>query len=82
MTYPDIPPVMDVRQAATVLGCSERHVRTLITTGRLEIFRLGRLVRISRHQLLALSGSPIHNENPAVQGGASTVEGGDTHTTL
>ena len=56
--YGDLPAVFNVREAATVLGCSERHVRTLIATGDLEHFRLGgHLIRIARHHILEVLGA-------------------------
>ncbi len=50
--YDDIPIVSTASQAADVLGCSERMVRTLIANGQLEHVKLGRLVRVPRHMLV------------------------------
>ncbi len=67
--YKDLPGVLDVPQAATFLGCSERHLRNLIVSGELEIFRLGHLVRIARHQILELLGA---NGSADPKAGATT----------
>ncbi len=55
--YEDLPVVATAAQVATILGCSERHVRSLIATGRLGSISLGRLVKIPRHSLLELLGA-------------------------
>ena len=55
--YSDLPAVTDVRGAAAVLGISERKARQMVADGELGHLRLGRLVRIPRHSLLALIAS-------------------------
>ena len=68
--YADVPVVATVAQAALILDCSERHVRSLISSGRLGHCRLGRLVRIPRHQLLEL----IHaDESGSAKDGAANT---------
>lgn len=71
MTYADLPPTLNVRQAAAFLGCSERHVRTLIANGELEHFRLGHLVRIARHQILQVVGA--NDSDPTVSDEAAST---------
>jgi excisionase family DNA binding protein len=56
--YDDLPAVVNVPQAAQIIGVSERTVRTLIADGRLGHLRVGRLVRIPRHRLLEFIGAP------------------------
>ena len=58
--YDDIPVVLDVAGVALILGCGERAVRNLIASRQLGHVRLGRLIRIPRHQLqcFLLSGDP------------------------
>jgi excisionase family DNA binding protein len=51
--YAELPTVLDVPAAAAVLGCGERAVRDLIARGELRSVRLGRLIRIPRHALVA-----------------------------
>lgn len=51
--YNDLPAVMDVPAAAAVLGCSKRKIYDLIREGELGHLRLGRLVRVPRHSLVA-----------------------------
>ena len=52
-SYADLPPVLDVPGVAKVLGCSTDTVRAEIRSGRLPHVRLGRLIRIPRHELVA-----------------------------
>ena len=70
--YPDIPAVATVAQVASILDCSERHVRSLVSSGQLGHCRLGRLVRIPRHQLLELLGA-AYESGPAKDGAANTT---------
>ncbi len=56
-TYSDLPVVMDATAVATILGCSERHVRSLIASNTLGHISLGRLVKVPRHCLLELLGA-------------------------
>jgi excisionase family DNA binding protein len=70
-TYDDVPVVLDVRQAASVLNCSERLVRTMIASGELGHVRLHRLVRVPRHQLLKLLHA--NESGPAKDGAANTT---------
>ena len=70
MTYGDLPPVLNVKEAAGILGCSERHLRGLIATGELGHFRLGVSIRIARHQLLETLGA-YGNADPE-RAGATT----------
>jgi len=62
--YEDLPVVATAAQVATILGCSERHVRSLIATGRLGSISLGRLVKIPRHSLLELLGAESEPPEP------------------
>ena len=52
-TYADLPPVLDVPGVAKILGCSPDTIRAEIRAGRLPHVRVGRLIRIPRHQLVA-----------------------------
>lgn len=45
------PALLDVDEAAAVLGCSGRLVRKLIAQGELPGLRLGRLVKVRRVDL-------------------------------
>lgn len=66
--YHDLPPVVDVHGAAEVLGCSPDTVRRRIAAGELGSVRIGRLVRIPRHALVALltmNGAPDTNGDAA-----------------
>jgi excisionase family DNA binding protein len=51
--YAELPAVLDVPGVAEVLGCGERAVRDLLQRGQLGHVRLGRLIRIPRHVLVA-----------------------------
>ena len=55
--YPELPAVLDVASAAELLQVNERTVRKLITRGSLRHVRLGRLIRIPRHELLEFLGA-------------------------
>lgn len=52
----DCPLVMDVAQAARVVGASETAVRDLIRRGELPSFRVGRFVKIARPALARFIG--------------------------
>lgn len=52
--YEDLPAVTDVPGTAEILGISEDTVRSLIARGELKSLRLGRLIRIPRHDLVEL----------------------------
>ncbi len=43
--------LLDVHEAAEVVGCSHYTVRAWIRQGRLKAARLGRLVRLSKNEL-------------------------------
>ena len=80
--YADIPVVSTVPEVAAILGCSERHVRNLITRGILGHVRLGRLVKVPRHSLLEVLGAEIAGSNNRVfanpgPSGGSDVEASD-----
>ena len=53
-TYADVPVVATVAQAAEILELSERFTRSLIASGRLGHCRLGRAIRIPRHEIISL----------------------------
>lgn len=46
-----MPRLLDVQEAANILGCSQQLVRNLIREGRIAPTRVGRLVRISEESL-------------------------------
>lgn len=51
-------PLIDVREAATLLGISTRHLQRLTVAGAFEAVKLGRAVRYRRGDILnAISGS-------------------------
>lgn len=77
-TYSDLPVVMDVTAVATILGCSERHVRSLIASGDLGHVRLGRLVKVPRHALLKLLGATGNGNGLTVADETVNPLGGDT----
>lgn len=63
-SYDGLPLVLDVPQVATVLGTGERVVRDLITSGALGHVRVGRLIRVPRHRLLAFLGADDQEGSP------------------
>ena len=67
--YEDLPVVATVAEVAIILGCSQRHVRSLISEGVLGHCKLGRLVKIPRHEILRLLGA---NGSAAPAGDATT----------
>ena len=48
----DLPDVLTVTQLAKVLSISKNTAYKLIREGRIRIKRLGRIIRISKHDLL------------------------------
>lgn len=60
----DLPPVCNVADVARFLDVSEFTVRELIRRGDLGHVRLGRLVKIPRHEIARLL-------DPEAQGGAA-----------
>ena len=48
----DLPDVLTVTQLAKVLRISKNTAYKLIREGRIRITRLGRIIRISKHDLL------------------------------
>ncbi len=55
-TIEELPPVCNVADVARYLDCSEFTVRELIKRGDLPHVRLGRLIRITRHELARFLG--------------------------
>lgn len=41
-----LPPILTPRMVAEYWSCSERSVRNLINAGKLEAFRVGKLLRV------------------------------------
>ena len=64
--YDDLPAVADVPTVARILGASCDTVRALINRGDLGCVRLGRLIRVPRHELVRLL---MGNPNPEHQAG-------------
>lgn len=53
-----LAPLIDLREAATLLGISTRHLQRLTVAGSFEVVKLGRSVRYRREDILnAVSGS-------------------------
>lgn len=57
------PPLMTYRQAAQVLGVTDRTLRTLVHEGRLPAVRFGRSVRIDPADLRRFIDSAKRSEN-------------------
>lgn len=57
------PPLMTYRQAAQVLGVTDRTLRTLVREGRLPAVRFGRSVRIDPADLRWFIGGAKCGEN-------------------
>lgn len=49
----NLPQLMSVRQAAGVLGVSQRHVARLCERGEIKAVKIGRLWRVNRDALAA-----------------------------
>ena len=49
-------PSMNTKEAAFVLGCSEKHVRDLCDRGELKAIKLGKLWHINRSDLYSKLG--------------------------
>ena len=53
-----LAPLIDIRDAATLLGISTRHLQRLTVAGEFEAVKLGRSVRYRRQDILnAIIGS-------------------------
>lgn len=51
-------PLIDIREAATLLNISIRHLQRLTVAGEFEAVKLGRSVRYRRHDIMmTVSGS-------------------------
>lgn len=57
------PPLLTYRQAAQVLGVTDRTLRTLVSEGRLPAVRFGRSVRIDPADLRRFIDSAKRGEN-------------------
>lgn len=55
-----LPLLMDVKQAASILGCSTRTVARMCDGGRLKHCRVGNMYRINRDALLEYAGLSDH----------------------
>ena len=68
------PELLNARQAAKLLGVSERHFWTMEATGRLgpALHRLGRCRRVSASELRAwiMAGTPSRERWQAMKAGA------------
>lgn len=54
--FEQLPELLDVTEAATVLGVGRGSVYQAVHKGDLDGVRVGRLLRIPRHSLMALAG--------------------------
>ena len=52
----ELAPVLTVADVAAFLACSEFTVRQLVRTSRIGHVRLGRLIKIPRHDLASFLG--------------------------
>lgn len=51
--YTDLPPVGSVDEWSKILGCHPQSLRRAITAGDIRSVRLGRLIKIPRHAIVA-----------------------------
>ena len=49
-----LAPLIDIRDAATLLGISTRHLQRLTVAGEFEAVKLGRSVRYRRQDIVAV----------------------------
>ena len=61
------PMLLTTRQVARASSLSEAFIRKLGQTGKLEVVRIGRAVRIPRRALLKLCGAEQPEPNPSQQ---------------
>ena len=50
--YKTLPPLMTVKQTAELAQCSVKHVRRMLSDGKLTGCRVGKLWRVNRDSLL------------------------------
>lgn len=71
-SYDEIPAALRVEDAARLLDCNPDTVRKLIRNGALASVRVGRLLRIPRHSLVALLEGEDYRALPSYpRGGAA-----------
>lgn len=58
-----LPPIIDVDQAARVLGCSGRTVSRMCKGGVLKHCKAGNMYRINRDALLAYAGFDVKQDD-------------------
>lgn len=54
-----LPPIIDIEQAARVLGCSGRTVARMCESGKLRHCKAGNRYRINRDALFAYAGLEV-----------------------
>jgi excisionase family DNA binding protein len=57
--------LLTYREAGEALSLSTGMIQKLVRTGRIEVVRIGRSVRISQAEVLRLSGVPTTNQGQA-----------------
>ena len=55
--FTSFPDVMSTAQTAEALGCSDKSVRTLIRKGELRAIHIGRVLRVSKAELVRFCSS-------------------------
>ncbi|MFU0810193.1 MAG: hypothetical protein ACFWTL_00805 [Atopobium sp.] len=55
--FASFPDVMNTSQAAEALGCSDKSIRTLIRNGELRAIHIGRVLRVSKAELVRFCSS-------------------------
>ena len=51
--YSDLPPIADIDTWATIIGCHPQSLRRAVKDGAIRSVRLGRLIKIPRHAIVA-----------------------------
>ena len=63
--YLDLPVVADVDTWAKIVGCHPQSLRRAIDRGEIAAVKLGRLIRIPRHSVVAwLRSEPVDQHEP------------------
>ena len=55
--FESFPDVMPTSKAAEALGCSDKSIRTLIRKGELRAIHIGRVLRVSKAELVRFCSS-------------------------
>lgn len=75
-TFADTPAVLTVEEAGKLLRIGRSAAYEAVRRGDIPAIRVGRLLRVPRHRLMALLGEPVNESSPADEPGWTKTDAG------